>query len=135
MTDRPDPGTVETPRARGIDALLLAGGGLAAAFGVASCCALPLFLGSVGLGSAWLVTVAWFAAPYRIALLAVATICLASGGLLLWRRQRIAACTLDTGCGRPTFTALTAGTLSLGGVLYQPPKFPTRRTFRGSHWR
>jgi len=38
--------------------LLLAAGGLAAAFGAASCCALPLLLGSLGLGSAWLVSVA-----------------------------------------------------------------------------
>ena len=66
--------------ARDTGSLLLAAGGLAAAFGAASCCALPLLLGSLGLGSAWLVTVAWFAAPHRLALLAVAIICLASGG-------------------------------------------------------
>src|SRR5947207_5996434 len=48
---------------------LLAAGGLAAAFGVASCCALPMLLGSLGVGSAWLIAVAWVAAPHRLALL------------------------------------------------------------------
>ena len=56
---------------RDTGALLLAAGGLTAAFGAASCCALPLLLGSLGLGSAWLVTVAWFAAPHRLDLVAV----------------------------------------------------------------
>ena len=50
--------------ARNVDALLLAAGGVAAALGAASCCALPLLLSSLGLGSAWLVTVAWNAAPH-----------------------------------------------------------------------
>jgi mercuric ion transport protein len=99
---------------RDTGALILAAGGLAAAFGAASCCALPLLLGSLGLGSAWLVTVAWFAAPYRLALLAVAIICLVSGGVvLLWRRSRMAACAPGTACGSPVITAL----VSLGAVL------------------
>jgi len=62
----------ERTSARDTGALLLAAEGLAAAFGAASCCALPLLFGSLGLGTAWLVTVAWFAAPHRLALLAIA---------------------------------------------------------------
>src|ERR1700730_8243842 len=54
---------------RDTGALMLAAGGLAAAFGAASCCGVPLLLGSLGLSSAWLVAVAWLAAPHRIALL------------------------------------------------------------------
>src|ERR1700730_3873487 len=77
---------------RDTGALLLAAGGLAAAFGAASCCALPVLLGSLGLGSAWLLAVAWFAAPHRPALLMAAIVCLVGGGgLFLWRR-RAAAC-------------------------------------------
>ena len=65
-----DTGKAAPPHApaRYADALLLAAGGVTAAFGAASCCALPLLLGSLGLGSAWLVTVAWIAAPHRVAL-------------------------------------------------------------------
>jgi mercuric ion transport protein len=104
---------------RDTGALLLAAGGLAAAFGAASCCALPLLLGSLGLGSAWLVTVASLAAPHRLALLAVAVICLASvSGVLLWRRRRAAAaCAPGAACGSPVITAFVTCVLSLGAVL------------------
>jgi mercuric ion transport protein len=98
--------------------MLLAAGGLAAAFGAASCCALPLLFGSLGLGTAWLVTVAWFAAPHRLALLAIAIICLGSGGaVLLWRRRRIAGCAPGVACGSAVVTALVTCVLSLGAVL------------------
>ena len=98
--------------------LLLAAGGLAAAFGAASCCALPLLLGSLGLGSAWLVTVAWFAAPHRLALLAIAIVCLGSGGaVLLWRRRRIAACAPGVACRSPVINGLATSVLTLGVVL------------------
>jgi mercuric ion transport protein len=104
----------ERTPARDTSAMLLAAGGLAAAFGVASCCALPLLFGSLGLGTAWLVTVAWFAAPHRLALLAIAIICLGSGGaVLLWRRRRIAACAPGVACGSAVVTCV----LSLGAVL------------------
>ena len=97
MTDNPRSDTPEGATARDTGALLLAAGGLAAAFGAASCCALPLLLGSLGLGSAWLVTIAWFAAPHRLALLALAVICLLSGGgVLLWRRRQAAVCAPGT---------------------------------------
>jgi mercuric ion transport protein len=102
--------------AHNADTLLLAAGGVAAAFGAASCCALPLLLGSLGLGSAWFVTVASIAAPHRLALLAVAIGCLAAGGVLQWRRRRIAAC--ETGaCGNPVITSVVTCLLSLGAVL------------------
>ena len=104
------------PPARNADMLLLAAGGVAAAFGAASCCALPLLLGSLGLGGAGLVTVARITAPHRLALLAVAVVCLATGGVLLWRRRRIAACEV-VACGSPVSTAVVACLLSLGAVL------------------
>jgi mercuric ion transport protein len=108
----------QLPMPRNTGALVLAVGGLAAAFGAASCCALPLLLGSLGLGSAWLVAVAWVAAPHRVALLAVAIACLVSGAsLLLWRRRRIAACTPAVDCRRPAVTALATVVLALGTVL------------------
>lgn len=102
---------------RDTGALLLAAGGLAAAFGAASCCALPILLGSLGLGSAWLIAIAWLAAPHRIALLTTAVVCLVcAGAVFVWRR-RPAVCTPGTIRGRPAVTLLLMGVLSLGAVL------------------
>lgn len=105
----------DTP-ARHVGALLLGAGGVAAASGAASCCALPLLLGSLGLGGAWLAAVAWLAAPHRLALLAVAVVGLAAGGLLFWRGRWMTAC--GTGaCRSPATTAAVAALLSVGTVL------------------
>jgi mercuric ion transport protein len=99
-------------------ATLLAAGGLAAAFGAASCCALPLLLGSLGLGSAWLGGLALLAAPYRPELLVAAVLCLATGaGLYMLQRRTVAACAADGPCRRPWATAWLTGVLSLGIVL------------------
>lgn len=108
----------ERAPARETGVLLLAAGGLVAAFGAASCCALPLLFGSIGLGTTWLVAVAWFAAPHRPALLVAAVVCLVgAGGLFVWRR-RVAACTPGiAACGRPATTALLVSVLSLGALL------------------
>ena len=117
MTDDTKIAAPDRGPARDAGALLLAAGGFAAAFGAASCCALPLLLGSFGLGSAWLLALAWVAAPHRIALLAIAIVCLASGGgALLWRRHRTAVCAPVAG-RHPMLTSLVTAVLSLGVVL------------------
>ena len=101
----------------GAGATLLAATGFAAAFGTASCCALPLFLSAVGLGGAWLVSLAVVAAPYRPTLLATASICLVGGALLLWRRQAAASCGPRAACGRSALTRATILILSLAAIL------------------
>jgi mercuric ion transport protein len=109
----------ERPPARDTGSLLLAAGGLTAAFGAASCCGLPVLLGSLGLGSAWLVAVAWIAAPHRLALFVAAVVCLVgAGGLFIWRR--VAACTPGAAGGRPATSILAMGFLSVGAVLVVP---------------
>ena len=99
-------------------AALLVAGGLVSAFGAASCCALPLLLGSLGLAGAWLGSLGLLAGPYRAVLLAAAVICLVSGGgVLLWHRRAAAACAPGLVCGRLMPTALITGALSLGAIL------------------
>jgi mercuric ion transport protein len=100
-------------------AALLAAGGFAAAFGAASCCALPVLLGSFGLGAAWLFGLASLAAPHRTALLAAAAVCLAGGALLLWRHRTASIrCAPDSAClSNPAVRYLTAGGLAVGAVL------------------
>lgn len=117
MTNKLQPVDPERAPTRDTGALLLATSGVAAAFAAASCCALPVLLGSLGLGSAWLLALAWLAAPHRLALLTAAIVCLAGGGgLFLWRRWA-AACAPGVACGRPVVTALVSCALSLGAVL------------------
>ncbi|HEU0218824.1 MAG TPA: mercuric reductase [Stellaceae bacterium] len=105
------------PRPRDTGALFLAASGIAAAFGAASCCALPMLLGSLGLGSAWLATVAWFAAPHRVALLAVATASLVCGGVLFLWRHGVAACAADHACHTSMKSVLVTGLLTVGAML------------------
>lgn len=97
--------------------LLLAGGGAAAGFCAASCCGLPVLLGSAGLGSGWLITLAWFAAPYRMFLLLAAGILLARGvGAFLWRR-RVTYCAVRTSPAALVAGALLIATLLVGSAL------------------
>jgi mercuric ion transport protein len=99
-------------------AALFALGGLAAAFGLASCCALPLLLTTLGLSTAWLGGVALMAAPHRGPLLVVGALCLSGGAILLWRQQRTAAtCGSNGVCTRPAVRALTLVGLLIGAAL------------------
>lgn len=83
-------------------------GGIAAAFGLASCCALPLLLSSLGISAAWLAGIALFAAFHRTAFLAVALIGLAGGAaMVVWQRQRFTRAML----------VVQAAGLVLGAVL------------------
>ncbi|WP_338666215.1 mercuric transporter MerT family protein (plasmid) [Pararoseomonas sp. SCSIO 73927] len=100
--------------------VLLTLGGLLAAFGAASCCALPMLLGSLGLGSAWLFGLALLVVPYRIVLLAAAAACLAGSAILLWHQRRAVTVTCESGAACPSNPALrhvTAGGLAIGILL------------------
>lgn len=99
--------------------MLLTASGLAAAFGLASCCGLPFLLASAGLGTAWLTGFALLAAPHRSILLVVGDLGLAGGALLFWHQQQAAACVPGTFCSRPVIRNLTLACLVLGaGLLY-----------------
>jgi mercuric ion transport protein len=104
-------------RAVGTGSVLLTVSGLAAAFGVASCCGLPFLLATAGLGTAWLTSFALLATPHRSVLLIVGAACLAGGALLLWRQQRMATCTPGAFCSRPTVRSLILTGLLVGMVL------------------
>ena len=82
-----------TPRqaSGGTARTVLAAGSLLAAFGVASCCALPVALSMLGIGAASLVGVGYLAAPYQSELLAAAASCLAAVAFLSWRQWRAKA--------------------------------------------
>jgi mercuric ion transport protein len=117
MTEQTRDAPIERETAKETGAVLLAVGGLAAAFGAASCCALPVLLGSLGLGSAWLFGIAIIAAPHRLALVTAAAICLVGAGLvMIWRRRAI-ACAHGSVCAHRAVTPLIVVVLSLGAAL------------------
>jgi mercuric ion transport protein len=83
-------------------------GGVAAAFGLASCCALPLLLYSFGFGTAWLGGIGLYVALHDKAFLVIALTGLVGGTVtLILQRQRLTRAMLWT----------MAGGLLLGCVL------------------
>ena len=76
----------------------LAASGLLAAFGVASCCALPVALSMLGIGAASLVGIGYLAAQYQRELFYAAVVCLVGVSIVAWRRRRGRA---GIACARP----------------------------------
>ena len=91
MTQTPSP-----PKGIGTATLTLAG--IAAAFGVAACCALPILFASAGIGAAWLGGVAIVAGQPRVA---AAFNNLSLGLAVVWSYVRCASRTIQK--GQPTF--------------------------------
>jgi mercuric ion transport protein len=88
-------------------------GGFGAAFAVAACCALPMLLAGVGLGSAWLFGIARFAAPHRLAFLVMAAVLLVTGTVALGRQMSDACAT--AWCRHPAVRSLLVVGL-IGGM-------------------
>ena len=97
-------------RLRAMGPAALAAGGVAAAFGAASCCAIPLLLGGIGLGGIGSVVFMPILLPYQPYLIGAAAVCLLAGGIL-WRRD-VCACRVPR-----TATTVTLVGLGLGAVL------------------
>ena len=66
-------------------AIALATGGVASAFGLAACCAIPFFLASAGIGSAWLAPVVSVTEPHAGVLTAFSLVTLIGSVVLVWR--------------------------------------------------
>jgi len=71
---------------------LFAAGGLLAAFGVASCCALPVALSMLGISAASLMGIGYLAAGYQRELFYGAVILLAAAVVVMWRQRRTLTC-------------------------------------------
>ena|SRR5215213_5282905 len=80
---------------RGGDAAkaVFAAGGLLAAFGVASCCALPVVLSLLGISAASLVAIGYLAAQYQQELFYIAAACLGVAAFIILRQRRTRTCT------------------------------------------
>ena len=94
---------------------VLAAGGMLAAFGVASCCALPIALSLLGISAASLVGIGYVAAQYQQELFYASVVCLSAAGLVMWRQRQAPACASGAACARPVagWVSLTAFGLGL----------------------
>jgi mercuric ion transport protein len=100
----------------GAAAVILAVGGVLAGLATASCCALPILLGTFGLGGAWLFRLAVVAAPHRTALLVIGGLSLVIAAVLLWR-QPTSVCTSGSWCAKPGVRIITSIGLAIGALL------------------
>nr|WP_294846421.1 mercuric reductase [uncultured Sphingomonas sp.] len=87
-------------------AMLFTAGGIASAFGVAACCALPLLFAAAGIGTAWLAGIAALSAPYRSGLIIVSLISLLASAALLWRIEQNARRCGGDAVGTPVWLRL-----------------------------
>ncbi len=105
----------------------LATGGVLAAFGVASCCALPIALSILGVGTASLVGIGYLAAPYQLELFYVAVVCLSAAGIMMWRQRQVRSCAAGAACAFPAARWTSLAAVGLGLALlaltfwYEPP--------------
>ncbi len=95
----------------------LAAGGLLATFGAASCCALPLALASLGIGSTAFLGLALVFGPYRQLLLIAAGVCVVLAIGLMWRQRRARVCAGSAAGSNPTLARIANGTTLLALVL------------------
>lgn len=96
-------------------AVALVTGGVAAAFGLAACCAIPFLLAAVGIGAGWLAPVVSATQPYAAILTAFSLAALAGGVAIVWRAPR--HCRPDSLCARPAFRWAVTGAAVIGAIL------------------
>jgi|SRR5882757_1556003 mercuric ion transport protein len=88
-------------KGRDIVKTVLAAGSLLAAFGVASCCALPIALSLLGISAVSLVGIGYLAAQYQQELFYAAAISLGASAFIMVRQRRTRSCAPGTACASP----------------------------------
>ena len=101
--------------ARSASAVGLVGGGAAAAFALAACCAIPLLLAGIGLGAGWLAPLVAATQPVAGVLTAASLAALVTGVVIAWRAPT--RCGMDSLCARPAFRWGLTAAAAVGGVL------------------
>lgn len=96
-------------------AVALAGSGVAAAFALAACCAIPILLAALGIGSSWLVPVVSASMPFTGLLTAFSVAALAGSVFLVVRAGR--TCQPGDLCARPGFRWSVIVAAAIGAVL------------------
>ncbi|MEP0546362.1 MAG: mercuric transporter MerT family protein [Rhodothermales bacterium] len=110
MTNRPIDPTPDPGARRGLAVAL------GAAVAASACCTIPLLLVSLGVGGAWVGSLAAFE-PYRPLFVAVAVLALGYVGWREWRAARLAASDIDCDCEEEVVSPRTRRALLAVGVL------------------
>ena len=96
-------------------AVVLAGSGVAAAFALAACCAIPILLAALGIGASWLVPVVSASMPYTGLLTVLSVAALAGSVFLVVRAGQ--TCQPGDLCARPAFRWSVIVAAAIGAVL------------------
>ena len=96
-------------------AVALAGGGIAAAFALASCCAIPLFLATAGLSAGWLLPIVSASQPHSGALTALSAVALLGSVGLVARSLK--SCAPGSVCARLSFRRAIVVAAVIGAIL------------------
>jgi mercuric ion transport protein len=96
-------------------AVALVTGGIAAAFGLAACCAIPFLLAGVGIGAGWLAPVVSATQPHADLLTAFSLAALVGSVAIVWRAPK--HCRSDSLCARFVFRWTVTGAAAIGAIL------------------
>lgn len=105
-----------------IGPLAFTAGGVAAACGVASCCAFPMLLGAIGLGGLASALFSPALITFQTYLVVAAVVCIVAGGVLLWRRRSCVwrRARIATVVGLTVSAGLLALGVIYGGIMVNP---------------
>lgn len=97
-------------------AVALVSSGIAAAFGLAACCAIPFLLAGLGIGAAsWLAPIVSVSQPYATVLTIFSLAALVGSIVIVWRARR--HCQPSSVCARPAFRWAVTGAAAIGAIL------------------
>lgn len=102
-------------RAKSTSAIALVTGGIASAFALAACCAIPFALAGLGLGSAWLAPIVSASQPRASVLTAISVLALAASVVLVWRSPN--HCEPGSLCAHPAFRWSVTAAAMVGAIL------------------
>lgn len=96
-------------------AVALVTGGIATAFALAACCAIPFLLAGIGLSASWLAPIVTATQPYATLLTIVSLVALAASVAIVWWAPK--HCRPGALCARPGFRWTITGAAAIGAIL------------------
>lgn len=96
-------------------AVALVTSGIATAFSLAACCAIPFLIAGTGIGVAWLAPLVSASQPYSTVLTALSVVALVGSVAIVWWVPK--HCHPGSLCARPAFRWMVTGAAVVGAIL------------------